>query len=251
MSDVIKLSIKEEIAILSFEEREYKNTFTHRFNMGIIEAFKQIVNDPAVKVVIMHGYDNYFCCGGTQSELIKLHEGLKEGNKNFRDLTFYDLPLRCEVPVISAMQGHALGGGLAFGCFADIIVMGEQCIYSANFMKYGFTPGMGATYIIPKRLGGVLGEEMLYTAGNYYGYELKQRGAPVKIVDKKEVIPTAMEIAEKLTEKPLLSLKTLKKYFVTRIHSQIQEAVKDELAMHQITFVQPEVLEMIQKKFGR
>ena len=83
--------------------------------------------------------------------------------------------------MISAMQGHALGGGLAFGCFADIIVMGVECIYSANFMKYGFTPGMGATYIIPRKFGEVLGTEMLLTAKNYYGSELKERGASAKI----------------------------------------------------------------------
>lgn len=94
--------------------------------------------------------------------------------------------------------------------------MGEECIYSANFMKYGFTPGMGATYIIPKRFGETLGNEMLLTARNYYGAELKKRSAPVKIVSKKDMISVAMGMARGLADKPLLPLKILKKYLTLR-----------------------------------
>jgi len=251
MNDVVKLSVTNGIAVLSLEEKEFRNTFTDRFNRGIVEGFVNIRKDPAIKVVVMHGYDNYFCCGGTQSELIKLHEGIVKGDKSFESLTFYDLPQRCEIPVISAMQGHAIGGGLAFGCYSDIIVMGEQCIYSANFMKYGFTPGMGATFIIPRRLGETLGHEMLMTARNYYGLELKQRGAHVKIVNKHDVIATAMELANDLAGKPLLSLKTLKKHLRKKMCRDFQEIINDELDMHKITFVQPEILQRITDNFDQ
>jgi polyketide biosynthesis enoyl-CoA hydratase PksI len=115
------------------EEREYKNTFSKPLINGLMNTFEAIQQMADIKVVVVYGYDNYFCCGGTKEELI----GILEEKLQFTDLNFYDLLLQSEVPVISAMQGHALGGGLVFGCYADIIVMGEECLYSANFMKYG------------------------------------------------------------------------------------------------------------------
>lgn len=255
MENVIKLTKDGPIAVVVMEEREYGNTFTQRFILGLLDAFKMIGQDHGIKVVIVHGYDNYFCCGGTKEELITLHKGAgKEESRDqakFSDTGFHDLFLRCEVPVISALQGHALGAGLALGCTADIMVMGEQCIYSANFMKYGFTPGFGATYIIPRKLGQPLGNEMLLTARNYYGHELKERGAPVKIVHKQQVKQTAFEIASDLADKPLVSLKVLKKHLACQIRSEFSVAVQKELEMHQITFPQPEVRERIERLFGQ
>jgi polyketide biosynthesis enoyl-CoA hydratase PksI len=250
--NVIKLKKEGAIAVIAMEEREYGNTFTQRFITGLKGAFAKIRGDAEIKVIIVHGYDNYFCCGGTKEELRELYEGYANIGKkvSFTDAGFHDLFLQSELPVIAAMQGHALGAGLAWGCTADFIIMGEQSIYSANFMKYGFTPGFGATYTIPKRFGDILGNEMLFTAGNYYGRELKERGAPVRIVPKQDVIPTAFRIANDLADKPLFSLKVLKKHLIRQISTELPEMVEKELEMHAATFNQPEVQTRIEQLFG-
>lgn len=256
MNEVVRLTKERGVAVVALQEREHGNTFTQRFIRDLKAVFGAIDADAEVKVVVVHGYDNYFCCGGTKEELISLYEsyrGREQGRPpthHFTDLAFHDILLRCEVPVISAMQGHALGGGLAFGCFADIIVMGEQCVYSANFMKYGFSPGMGATYILPSKLGEVLGTEMLLTARSYYGHELRQRGAPVRVVSKSEVIEVAMGMARELAERPLLSLKTVKRHLTRKIRAELPEWLAQELEMHAVTFAQPEVRARIEHLFG-
>lgn len=246
MSDVVKLAYPEPtIAEITLEDRTFRNTFSQPIIEGLMSSFSSL--RPETKVVVIHGYENYFCCGGTQEELLKL----TEGKMTFADLSFYRFLLDCEVPTISAMQGHALGGGLAFGCYADLIVMAEEALYSTNFMKYGFTPGMGSTYIVPKKLGEALGVEMLLSAKNYHGGELRQRGAPVNIVKKQEVIPVAMGLAKELSEKPLVSLKLLKKHLTEKIKTELESVIQKELAMHEVTFKLPEVLERIKKLFGQ
>ncbi|MGA1867986.1 MAG: polyketide synthase [bacterium] len=247
MTEVIRLIQEGDIGIVIMEEREHKNTFSQSFNAGLTDVFNRIAHSPGIKVVVIHGYDNYFSCGGTKEELL----GIMEGKLQFTDLQFFDVLLQCEQPVIAAMQGHALGGGLVFGSYADIIVMGEECIYSTNFMKYGFTPGMGGTYIIPKKFGEALGSEMLLTAANYYGRQLKERGAPMKIVRKADVIPIAMEAAKELADKPSLSLKLLKKQLTYSIRSELPSVIVRELKMHKLSFAQPEVRARIENLFGK
>lgn len=246
MKDVISLTRQNHIAIIKMEDRENQNTFTPSLLQGLIEAFATIKSDETIKVVVLHGYDNYFCCGGTKEELIKIYEG----RGVFTDLQIHDVLLNCDVPVISAMQGHALGGGLVLASFADILVMGKQCLYSTNFMKYGFTPGFGSTYIIPHRFGDVLGREMLFSAKSYYGAELKERHVGANIVDKQEVIATAMALAYELADKPRLSLLTLKRCFSDPIKKLLPEYINSELAMHKLTFIQPEVRHRIETLFG-
>lgn len=246
MNDVVKLQYPTpEIAEVIMEERTYRNTFSEALIQGLTTTFSTLRAE--TKVVVIHGFENYFCCGGTQEELLKL----TEGKMTFADLSFYRLLLDCEVPTISAMQGHALGGGLAFGCYADLIVMAEECLYSTNFMKYGFTPGMGSTYIIPRKLGELLGHEMLYTAKNYHGGELKQRGVTVPVVKKQDVVSTAIALAKELAEKPLISLKVLKKHLTEKIQLELPAVVEKEIAMHGITFILPEVKERIKQLFGK
>jgi polyketide biosynthesis enoyl-CoA hydratase PksI len=245
MNDVIKYTKQSEIAVICMEDRISKNTFTDQFLQSLKNVFIKIKQDNEIKAVVLHGYDNYFCCGGTQAELIKIHEG----KSNFTDLQIHDILLACNVPVISAMQGHALGGGLVLGCYADIIVLSKQSMYSTNFMKYGFTPGFGSTFIMPHRFGDILGRELLFSAKNYSGVELQERGVGAKVVDKHQVINAAMSIAEELSNMPRLALLTLKEHFRSSIQEKLTHAIQRELEMHELTFKQPEVRHRIKALF--
>lgn len=247
MKSVVQLRQNDQIYIVKMEDRESRNSFSPELVQGLKKTFCEINASENVKAVVIFGYDNYFCCGGTKEELL----GILENKYNFSDETIYDLLLKCKVPVIAAMQGHAIGGGLAFGCFADMVVMAKEAIYSAAFMKYGFTPGFGSTYIIPKRFGDHLGYELLYTARNFYGSELLERGVPMKVVRKGEVIPTAMEMAHELADKSLLSLKLLKQSLTHQIVQELPKAIENEIHMHKLSFAQPVVRERIERVFAK
>ncbi|WP_242835731.1 polyketide synthase [Ruminiclostridium josui] len=234
------------IVLIKMEDRENKNTFSDELMLGLKEAFESIKNDITCKVVIMTGYDNYFCTGGTKEGLLALNEG----KEVFTDKSLYNLPLNCEVPVIAAMQGHGIGGGFALGLFADSVILARESIYSANFMRYGFTPGFGATFILPNKLGSSLAQEMLYSADNYRGAELERRGVPFPVLPRLEVLDHAYNLAKKIAEKPRLSLITLKEHFVAPLRIQLNEIIRQELIMHEKTFRQDEVRQNIIKLFG-
>lgn len=247
INDVVDLNVDNGIAKIQLIDRMARNTFSKQLIQGLNNVFQQVKNNTSIKVVIIYGYDNYFCCGGTQEELIDM----ALGKVTFVELGFYRLLLDCEVPTIAAMQGHAIGGGLAFGCYADFIILAEECIYSANFMKYGFTPGMGATYLLPKKFGEVVGNEMLYTADTYSGGVLKNKGIKVPVVKKTDVLAKALELAQQFIDKPLSALKLLKAHLTHEIKTNLPKIIQQELAMHRITFVEPEVRMKIEELFNQ
>lgn len=239
--------VSDSIVLLKMQDEVSKNTFSVELTEGLIEAFETIKNSEKYKVVIMTGYDNYFASGGTQEGLLHL----SEGKAKFTDRDLYSLALNCPIPVISAMQGHGVGGGFVMGLFADFVILSRESIYTTNFMKYGFTPGMGATYILPQKLGISLAEEMLLTARNYRGEELQKRGIPFPVVSRSEVMEHALELAENLAEKPRVSLITLKDQLVQKLRKELPLAIQQEVVMHDKTFNQPEVRERIETVFGR
>lgn len=239
--------IESGIVQLTMQDKIHKNTFSDDLIRGLIEAFKNIEEEPRYKVVIFNGYDSYFASGGTQESLLAIHEGTAK----FSDVNIYSLALDCKIPVIAAMQGHGIGGGFVMGLYSDFVILSRESVYTANFMKYGFTPGMGATYILPVKLGVSLGHEMLFNGGNYRGAELEKRGIPFAVLPRAEVLTYAMELACQIAEKPRLSLITLKDHLVASMREQIPKVIQEELLMHEKTFHQPEVKTRLMTMFGR
>lgn len=240
------LEIEPGILRVRMQDRASHNAFSDALTIGLLEAFASIAAHSSAKTVILTGYDTYFATGGTRQGLLDLHEG----RTSFADTNLYSLALDCRLPVIAAMQGHGIGGGLVMGLFADMILMSRESVYATNFMKFGFTPGMGATCIVPRKLGEGLGTEMLFSARNYRGEELRQRGVSFPVLPRTDVYPQALELARSLAQKPRLSLISLKNLLVGRLRTELPETVKAELAMHAQTFPQPIVGENIHRMFG-
>jgi polyketide biosynthesis enoyl-CoA hydratase PksI len=175
---------------------------------------------------------------------------LQQGQGKFTDSSLYGLPLECRIPVVAAMQGHGIGGGFVFGLFADCVVLSRESVYTTNFMKYGFTPGMGATFVLPQKLGIGLAQEMLLTARTYRGVDLEKRGIVFPVLPRAEVLEHAHMLARDLAEKPRVSLITLKDHLVAGMRAALPAIIQKEVAMHEKTFHQPEVRERIQSSFG-
>lgn len=244
---VVRLTeLSDGVVEIAMRDSANHNTFSAQIIDGLVHCFKLVQNGDSYKAVILTGDDTYFCCGGTKDVLMKM----SRGEMRFNQLDFFRLPLDCPLPVICAMQGHALGGGFIFGLYGDFVVLSRESLYTANFMKYGFTPGMGATLLAPLKLGHFLGNEMLFTARNYRGEELAQRGAGVPVVPRKEVIEYARRMAAVLAEKPRRSLMTMKKHMTSRLRTELPQTIEVELKMHDETFGQEDVAARIQELFG-
>lgn len=247
MTSVVDLSeVAPGVLQVTMQDRQNKNTFSPELMHGLVEAFAHIEANPCYRAVILTGYDTYFASGGTKEGL----HSIQQGRSKFSDVNLYSLALECRIPVISAMQGHGIGGGFVFGLFADFVVLSRESVYTTNFMKYGFTPGMGATYILVRKLGIPLGHEMLMSARSYRGDDLAKRGVPFPVMPRADVLGYAKELAVDLADKPRGALVTLKDHLVGGMRRELPAVIEQELAMHDVTFSQPEVRERIERLFG-
>jgi polyketide biosynthesis enoyl-CoA hydratase PksI len=248
MQDVVDFYEPEDgVVVLTMHDRETKNAFSPALIDGLMHAYARIKNNPFYRAIVLTGYDNYFCSGATYETLMALNEA----RGKFSDVDIHRLALDCEVPVIAAMQGHAIGGGFVMGLFCDIVILARESSYTANFMNYGFTPGMGATYVLPAKLGMALGNEMLLAAQAHNGAALQLRGVPFTVVPRSDVLPAAINLATDFANKPRLSLVTLKRHLNLDLCANLPSVIERELEMHAITMHQPEVRRRISSLYGR
>lgn len=234
------------VVLLTMQDRVAKNGFSSPLIAALRRAYADIAACDRFKVVVLTGYDTYFATGGTKENLL----ALSEGAGRFTDVNVYSLALDCPIPVVSAMQGHAIGGGFVMGLFSDIVILSRESVYSANFMKYGFTPGMGATYVLPLKLGTSLAQEMLLTARSYRGEALHKRNVPFDVLPRAEVLPRALELAQELADKPRTALVALKEHLAQPLKEALPAVLERELRMHGRTIHEPAVRERITSRFG-
>jgi acyl transferase domain-containing protein/enoyl-CoA hydratase/carnithine racemase/acyl carrier protein len=247
-SDVVTLQkYRNGVVVVSLCDRASKNTFSPEFVSGVIAAFNHINATPAYKVVVLTGYDNYFACGGTRQGLL----AIQNGSARFTDEQSYSMPLLCEIPVIAAMQGHAIGAGWAMGLYCDWAAYSEESVYQSPYMLYGFTPGAGSTLLFPLRLGHDFSREILMTAREFSGRELKQRGITMPVMPRNQVFGYAMALAGHLARSTRAQLVQQKNLRCQPIRERLQGVFAQELAMHDKTFVNnPEVIENISRHFN-
>jgi len=229
------------IVQVTMQDRAHKNQFSSDLVAGLIESFAAIKKNQTWKAVILTGYDTYFACGGTRETLLRF----TEGRGAFTDKSLYSLALDCDLPVIAAMQGHGIGGGFVFGLFADFVILSRESVYTTNFMKYGFTPGMGATYIVPEKLGIALGTEMLIAARNYRGADLENRNVPFPVLSRSAVLEHALQLAREIAEKPRDALIALKRHLAKKTRANIARTAEEEAMLHEQTFRGPDVVNRI------
>ena len=238
--------VRPGVALVTMEDREHKNTFSQSLLSGLGRVFGEVQADERCRVVVLTGYDGYFASGGTKEGLL----AIQEGRVRFTDSDVYTLALDCPLPVVAAMQGHAVGAGWAMGMFCDFAVLGSQSYYTSNYMKYGFTPGAGATLVFPERFGAALAREILFTGRKFRGAELQARGVPFPVVPRNEVLPTALDLAGELAEAPRDALIGLKSLMAAPLRERLADTLERELRMHDLTFVdQPEVRSRIDALF--
>jgi polyketide biosynthesis enoyl-CoA hydratase PksI len=133
-----------------------KNALSAPFLEELIPILEALKNDTNIKVVLMSGTPEIFCSGADIDTLIKLCKREIKPVDIILSKMILDLP----VPVIAAMEGHAIGGGLAIGACADIAILAAESRYGCSFMNMGFTPGMGITKLLEHFMSPAMAQEM-------------------------------------------------------------------------------------------
>jgi polyketide biosynthesis enoyl-CoA hydratase PksI len=158
--------------------------------------------------------------------------------------------LDVDVPLIAAMEGHAVGGGLALGLLADIILIARESRYGANFINMGITPGLGMTRLLECVVAPTIAHEMLYGGQLFKGSHFEGRSGFNYILPRDQVLPKAMDLAARIAEKPRLALMMLKQTLSIPKKRMALESRPVEANMHRIVFGEPDILRTIEANYN-
>ncbi len=232
---MVRVSVEGGIGRVIMADPATANALGEPMVHALEHAFDEVDRRNDVRVVVLEGQGDTFSSGAPVSLLLRLVR------KDVRpsDILLPRRVIGCPVPVIAAMAGHAMGGGLALGLAADIVFMADECRYGFTFMNLGFTPGMGTTRLCEHVLSPAVAHELLYTGELRRGRDLAHTGVN-HVVPKAEVLARALDTAARIADKPRLSVELLKRTLSLPRRQAFEASITAETLMHQITFDAPD-----------
>ena len=137
---------------------------------------------------------------------------------------------RCQKPIVAAVHGAAVGGGLGLAVAADFRITCPEARFSANFTKLGFHPGFGLTVTLPELIGKNNAELMFYTSRRVTGEVAAEWGLANECVPQDQVRDTAMKLASEIAECAPLGLLSTRATMRQGLADRVMAATRHELA---------------------
>ena len=237
---------KNGIASVQMVDRAGKNLFSDQLIDDLIRVIDRLEQQDRPRVVIISGLQDVFSGGASKESL----ETLARGELHVKDLLISERLIAAPFPIIAAMEGHAIGGGLIMAACCDIVLAAQESRYGAVFMNMGFTPGMGCTLLLEELCGGFIAREMMYTGRRFRGRELRSTNINY-ILPKGEIMSKSRSIGLQIAEKNPDSIYLLKYALSARRKKLLIDARLQEDLMHRISFAFPETRRTIERFYER
>jgi enoyl-CoA hydratase/carnithine racemase len=199
MSDAVLYAVHARIAVLTLNRPDNRNSMTSELLDAFSIAAKRAATERDVRCVVVTGSGSCFSAGADFKSQIQREDPGPARLPHERSFAMYEPFLELanvEVPVIGALNGHAVGGGFGLSLVCDIRLASRTAKYGANFCRLGLAPGMSITYTLPRIVGPQRAAELLFTGRLFEGEEGVALGYAVRALPADEVLPEAMAMAQ-------------------------------------------------------
>ena len=131
-----------------------------------------------------------------------------------------------EVPVIAAVNGHAMGAGLDLACMCDIRIASESAKFACSFIKVGIVPGDGGAWALQQVVGYAKAAELFFTGDRFDADTAKELGLVSRVVEDDKLLDEALAIAERIVCNPPRALRLTKRLLREAQHSRMSDILE-------------------------
>ncbi len=224
----IVLNIENGIALLTVNRPDSLNALNKQVIIDLAEAVNSIEADPTIRCVIVTGSgEKAFVAGADIKEIDQLQSSdaykfAMAGQHLFSKIE------TLRMPVIAAVNGFALGGGLELALACDFIIAADDAKFGLPECTLGIMPGYGGTIRLVRRIGSARAKEIAMTGGFYSSAEAQSLGVVNRVVPKLELMATAQKMAQTLASRAPKALTAIKESIHQSPDLSLAEAFKLE-----------------------
>lgn len=223
------IDIRKEggIAIMSVHRPEALNALSREIVDEMDVLVDEIIADKDLRVLIIHSEKN-FAAGADIKAMIECDE---EAAKAFIFSPTYNKIADMEIPVIAAIEGYALGGGMELALTADIRVAGESAKMGFPEVTLGIIPGAGGTIRGPRLIGPAFASELIFTGDMITAEKAHEMGLVNRVIPDEQVLEEAIALAKRIARRGPIAVRLAKKTIRAGLEEkEINKAIDIEAA---------------------
>ncbi len=197
----VKFEKKERVAVITMNRPEKRNALNSEVREELYTVLKQINSDKAIRAVIITGAGEAFIAG---ADIAAMKEYTPEdaATSSRHGSQIFSYIEKMSAPVIAAVNGWALGGGLELALACDIRICSETAQFGQPEVKVGILPGYGATIRLPRLVGIARAKEMTFFGKIINAEEAEKIALVTGVTSPGDLMGKAMELAQKLAQAP-------------------------------------------------
>ncbi len=228
MSDTLVLYEKfDNIATITFNDPRGFHSMSPELFQAFSDALIQFRDDPDALVAIVTGNGKRaFCAGADVKAMIP---ALRD--KNYVLPPLITRGLNIMKPIIAAINGLALGGGMEIAMACDIRIASENAMLGQPEVNLGIMAGWGGTQRLPRLVGSGKAAEILMTGENIDAQEAYRIGLVNKVVPFDELMPAAREMATRIASRGPLGIQATKEAIVRGLNMNLEDGLYMEKAL--------------------
>ena len=231
------------VLLITINRPEVYNATHERLHRELSRVWLDVRDDDQTRVVVITGAGKAFSAGGDLGMIerqLKDFKTIQGISKEASDLVYNIVD--CEKPIISAINGVAVGAGLAVALMADISIIAEDAKLTDGHLRLGVGAGDHAAIIWPLLCGMAKAKYYLLTAEFIDGKEAERIGLVSRCVPREEVLDTALEVADRLGRGSQAALRWTKRSLNNWLR-QASPIFDASLAMEMLSFFDDDVAE--------
>lgn len=212
MSDApILFNVEDMVGLITLNRPDNRNSMDSETMPAFLEAIEQVKKDNELRCLIITGTGKSFCAGADfRNSPIDMSGGLPHENLMNTYGPFLKIS-EIKIPVIAAMNGHAIGGGFGLALICDIRIANRKAKYGANFAKLGLHTGMATSYMLPRIVGLPRANELLLTGRLIDGLTAERIGLVNYALEEDQVLNKAWEIAREIASCAPVAVRMIKR----------------------------------------
>ncbi|MBI5130070.1 MAG: enoyl-CoA hydratase/isomerase family protein [Rhodopseudomonas palustris] len=202
--------VTDHVALIRLDRPERRNALNRRAYDELESAFRTASADLDVRCVVVTGSDPAFCSGEDVKEMMTGEKKAAPPMVRRPPTPAAMAALECDVPVIAAVNGSAVGWGMELALYADIRLASERAQFAELFIRRGLICDVGGLLRLPAIVGPAKAAELLYTGDVIDAHEAARIGLVGEVTTHAELMPKAMALAARITRNSPLALRYMK-----------------------------------------
>ncbi|MGY9057602.1 MAG: enoyl-CoA hydratase/isomerase family protein [Alphaproteobacteria bacterium] len=227
MTQELLIEVADGIGTLTLNRPETLNSFTDDMLWEMVGALDDFEARDDVSVVVLTGAGRGFSSGGNIGGM-----GAKDAPKPHETKThiwndiqaFPKRVARFEKPIIAAVNGPAVGGGMDLALACDIRIAGASARFCESYVKIGLAPGGGGAYFLPRIVGKAQALELLWTADFVDAETALSIGLVNHVYPDDQLMAETLKLAKRIATQPPLSVKLVKRLVDQGLRSDMNTA---------------------------